>query len=119
MGGIITVILLNPSVLLVVILAGLSGIPAIAWIAGLQTQLQQSTTDEYRGRIFGTFGTTISLLSLVSSGLAGLTADIFSAKILIFVAALISIGAGFLAAFILQNSKEQEENQTGQVELPA
>jgi len=100
-------------------LAGLAGIPAIAWIAGLQTQLQQSTTDEYRGRIFGTFGTTISLLMLVSSGLAGLTADIFSAKILIFVAALISIGAGFLAAFILQNSKEQEGHQTAQAEIPA
>jgi len=119
MGGIITVILLNPSVLLIVILAGLSGIPAIAWIAGLQTQLQQSTTDEYRGRIFGTFGTTISLLMLVSSGLAGATADIFSAKILIFVAALISISAGFVAAFILQGSKEQEEHQTAQAEIPA
>ena len=119
MGALITIILLNPSVLFIVILAGLSGIPAIAWIAGLQTQLQQSTTDEYRGRIFGTFGTTISLLMLVSSGLAGATADIFSAKILIFVAALISIGAGFLAAFILQNSKEQEARQTGQAELPA
>jgi len=119
MGGLITVILLNPNILLIVILAGLTGIPAIAWIAGLQTQLQQSTTDEYRGRIFGTFGTTISLLMLVSSGLAGATADIFSAKILIFVAALISISAGLLAAFILQNSKEQEEHQTGQAEVPA
>jgi MFS family permease len=119
MGALITVILMNPSVLLIVILAGLTGIPAIAWIAGLQTQLQQSTTDEYRGRIFGTFGTTISLLMLASSGLAGLTADIFSAKILIFVAALISIGAGFLAAFILQNSKEQVGRQTDQPGLPA
>jgi MFS family permease len=119
MGALITVILMNPSVLLIVILAGLTGIPAIAWIAGLQTQLQQSTTDEYRGRIFGTFGTTISLLMLASSGLAGLTADIFSAKILIFVAALISIGAGFLAAFILQSSKEQEVPQTDQAGVPA
>jgi MFS family permease len=119
MGGIITVILLNPSVLLLVILSGLAGIPAIAWIAGLQTQLQQSTTDEYRGRIFGTFGTTISLLMLVSSGLAGATADIFSAKALIFVAALISIGAGLLAAFILQISKGPEEHQTVQAEIPA
>jgi MFS family permease len=119
MGALITVILLNPNILLIVILAGLTGIPAIAWIAGLQTQLQQTTTDEYRGRIFGTFGTTISLLMLASSGLAGATADIFSAKILIFVAALISIGAGFLAAFILQNSKEQEVRQTDQPGLPA
>jgi len=117
MGALITAILLNPGVLLMVALSGLAGIPAIAWIAGLQTQLQQSTMDEYRGRIFGTFGTTISLLMLVSSGLAGATADIFSAKILIFVAALISISAGFLAAFILQNSKEQEEHQTSRAEL--
>jgi len=119
MGALITVILLNPSVMLMIILSGLAGIPAIAWIAGLQTQLQQSTTDEYRGRIFGTFGTTISLLMLASSGLAGATADIFSAKILIFVAALISISAGFLAAFILQSSKEQEGHQTAQAEIPA
>ena len=119
MGALITVILLNPGVLLMVILSGLAGIPAIAWIAGLQTQLQQSTTDEYRGRIFGTFGTTISLLMLASSGLAGATADIFGAKILIFFAALISICAGFLAALTLQNSKEQGGHQTGQAELPA
>jgi len=59
------------------------------------------------------------LLMLVSSGLAGATADIFSAKILIFVAALISISAGFVAAFILQGSKEQEEHQTAQAEIPA
>jgi len=119
-GVIITAILLNPSVTMMIALTGLVGIPAIAWIAGLQTQLQQSTTDEFRGRIFGTFGTTISLLMLVSSGFAGATADIFSAKTLIFVAVLILIGAGFLAAFILHSSKEQEEEfQTGQAEVPA
>jgi MFS family permease len=110
MGAVIAAILVNPGILLLVLFSGLAGIPAIAWIAGLQTQLQQSTTDEFRGRIFGTFGTTISLLMLVSSGLSGATADIFGAKTLIFIAALISIGAGFLAGVILQGKKDVEAN---------
>jgi predicted MFS family arabinose efflux permease len=110
-GLIMLVMLFNPTVTVLVVGMGLVGVPAIAWIVGAQTQLQQVTTDEYRGRVFGAFGTTVSLLMLVSSALAGGSADWIGATVLLFVAALIYIGSG-LMAFVMLKQPAQIEKQS-------
>jgi predicted MFS family arabinose efflux permease len=102
-GAIIMVALAKPTVVVLVISMGLVGIPAIAWIVGAQTQLQQVTADEYRGRVFGTFGTTVSLLMLVSSAIAGGSADWIGASVLILISAIIYIISGLMALVMLKS----------------
>ena len=53
------------------ILFVLVGVPATGVAAGLQTLLQSSTEDRYRGRIFGALGTTQGLLILTGTLLGG------------------------------------------------
>ena len=101
--------LAKPTVTVLVALTGVVGMPAIAWIVAIQTQIQQATTDEYRGRVFGAFGTTASLLMLISSVLAGGSADIVGASMLVFVAAIISILSGLMAWILFAKSQQQSE----------
>ncbi len=101
--------LAKPTVIVLVALTGVVGMPAIAWIVAIQTQIQQTTTDEYRGRVFGASGTTASLLMLISSALAGGSADIVGASMLVFVAAIISILSGLMAWILFAKSQQQSE----------
>jgi len=80
----------------------LAGFPAIAWIVAAQTELQQATEDEFRGRVFGAFGTTVSLVMLLSSGLAGLSADFIGARALILAAGTIWLVSGMMAWFLMR-----------------
>jgi predicted MFS family arabinose efflux permease len=80
----------------------LAGFPAIAWIVAAQTELQQATEDEFRGRVFGAFGTTVSLVMLLSSGLAGLSADLLGAKALIVATGAIWLLSGMMAWFLIR-----------------
>jgi predicted MFS family arabinose efflux permease len=116
-GLIMLVMLFQPTVVVLVVGMGLVGIPAIAWIVGAQTQLQQVTTDEYRGRVFGAFGTTVSLLMLVSSVLAGSSADWLGATVLLFIAAGIYIISG-LMAFVLMKQPVLEPAQEKIISVP-
>ena len=86
----------------------LAGISAIAWMIAFQTMLQQNTTDEYRGRVFGVYGTTASLLMVVGSGLAGASADWLGATVLITASAIITIIAGLLAWVLFKPALIQE-----------
>ncbi len=96
-GVLLIIMLAKPTVLVLVVTTGLVGIPSIAWIIALQTSLQQATTDSYRGRVFGAFGTTASLLMLVGSVIGGASADLVGGSTLVLAAAVISILAGLLA----------------------
>ena len=98
---ILFIVLLKPTTLVLLIGMGVAGLQAIAWIVGLQTLLQQATVDEYRGRVFGTFGTTASLVMLIGSGLAGLTADLIGASVLLVIAAVFLCVAGVLGGLFL------------------
>ena len=53
----------------------LVGIPATALLAGLQTLLQTSAEDRFRGRVFGALGTTQALLMLAGTLLGGVSGD--------------------------------------------
>ena len=101
-SGILILVIINfPT--LAVVLPGLVlvGIPAIVSFVSVQTVLQQETEDAFRGRVFGAFGTTITLLMLIGSGLGGVLADQLGASFLMTTASIIYIVAGLLAIVLL------------------
>ncbi len=69
-------------------------------------------TGEYRGRVFGAYGTTASLLMLISSGLAGASADWAGATAQIFVSAVIYVVSGFLVWLLLKTTAQLESATT-------
>jgi MFS family permease len=73
----------------------------------VQTVLQQETEDAFRGRVFGAFGTTITLLMLVGSGLGGALADQLGASLLMNAASIIYIIAGLLAIVLLSQAGKE------------
>lgn len=108
LAGILILIIVNfPT--LVIVLPGLVlvGIPAIVSFVSVQTVLQQETEDAFRGRVFGAFGTTITLLMLVGSGLGGALADQLGASLLMNAASIIYIIAGLLAIVLLNQAGKE------------
>jgi MFS family permease len=63
------------SVLLTIVLFILVGVPGVGFSTSMQTLFQTLVADEYRGRVFGAFSTTLSLLSLAGMGFAGPAGD--------------------------------------------
>ena len=57
-----------PVLPLVLVLAGLTGVPAIGAMVSVNTLLQSCVLDRYRGRVLGTWGTTTSLAMLAGMG---------------------------------------------------
>ncbi|MCP5095570.1 MAG: MFS transporter, partial [Chloroflexi bacterium] len=112
MGLLLIVMVVQPTLIVLLVATGLVGIPSIAWIVAIQTSLQRATTDEYRGRVFGAFGTTASLLMLVSSVVGGASADLVGASALVLVAAIISIVAGLMAWVLITTPAPQESSAT-------
>jgi MFS family permease len=64
-----------PGFLPIVLLFVLVGIPGVALFTGMNALLQLAVADEYRGRVFGTYGTTGALLAIVGTVLAGALGD--------------------------------------------
>ncbi|HUS14558.1 MAG TPA: MFS transporter [Chloroflexia bacterium] len=65
-----------PSVPLVAVLFVVVGIISAGFGPSLNTLLQTRVVDEFRGRVFGAFDTTFSLLALIGMALAGFLGDI-------------------------------------------
>jgi len=55
-----------------VVLIGLVGLPAASYVTGLNTLMQETVEDEYRGRVYGTMGMTGAILQLSGTAIAGL-----------------------------------------------
>ncbi len=71
--GLLLLIMVNvPLLPLVLALVALAGIPSVAYAVSEQTLLQRSVADEFRGRVFGTFGMVLSLMMLLGMGGGGL-----------------------------------------------
>lgn len=72
------------------------GIPGIAFLTGMQSLMQAAAPDAYRGRVFGALGTTIGLLALAGTIVAGTITDRFGV-----VAVLTVQGAGYVLAGLI------------------
>jgi MFS family permease len=99
--GVLTLVMIAMPVMVVVLpLILLLGLPAMGSMIATQTILQQHTPDAFRGRIFGTFGTTITLLMFVGNAIAGFGTDIVGVTPMMNSAALIYVAAGVVAAVL-------------------
>lgn len=67
---------LFPSLPLVIALFVLVGLPGVGFSTSLMALFQSRVADAYRGRIFGAYGTTFSLLGLVGMVFAGTMGDV-------------------------------------------
>jgi Na+/melibiose symporter-like transporter len=64
-----------PGIVLGLILFVVVGIPGVGFATGVNTLLQTTVADQYRGRIFGALGTTQGLLMLIGTASAGALGD--------------------------------------------
>jgi Na+/melibiose symporter-like transporter len=84
------------------LLIGLAGIPSAGFGIGLMTMLQALTTDAYRGRVFGVYGTLSALLLLVGAVLSGVLGEHINVVLLLTVQGAGFIVAGSLGLMLLQ-----------------
>lgn len=90
-----------PIVSIALITAFLIGPEQIAAGAALQTLLQRSVRDTYKGRIFGALGTTGAVLSLLGGGLGGVLGTVLGVVPTLNLAAGLTIASGMLAWALL------------------
>ena len=83
-------------------LIAVAGLPVSALQAGLLTLFQTNVEDKYRGRIFGTYGTTVALLNLVGMGLAAVLGDPLGIVPVINVQGVAYVVAGMVGLVLLR-----------------
>ncbi len=82
----------------------------IGWITSSRTLLQVGTTDEYRGRVFGAYGTMSALTLLCGTGMASALGDVVGIVPLLDATAALYFLAGVLALVILPGGKLEQLN---------
>lgn len=111
-GTLVFIMVSFPTLYIAIPLMILAGPALIAWIVSLQTLFQQATADEYRGRVFGAFGTVNALLMAVGALLAGGITDVVGSAILMSIASLFYIFAGLIGWVLLSKPVKQMEMAT-------
>jgi MFS family permease len=81
----------------------LIGAPAIIMITGLVSLLQQATTDQTRGRVFGVFGAVYNGSSGAGMLTAGLLGDQIGIMPMLNLQAVLYLTAGATALLLLRN----------------
>ena len=104
--GVIDLLIVNyptfyPSILPAYVLIALVGVPAVGLITSMYTLLQVGSPDEYRGRVFGAWGTTATLASLVGMVLASTFGDALGPVTLLNLQGSGYVFAGVLALVML------------------
>ncbi len=94
-----------PGFTLALILFVAVGIPGVAMMTGMNTLLQSAVADEYRGRVFGTYGMTGALLALIGATLAGTLGDRIGAVTLLNIQGGVYVAAGLLVPALLRGAR--------------
>jgi MFS family permease len=90
-----------PSLPLALAISFLVGIPATASGAGVQTLVQTSVRDEYRGRVFGALGASGSFWSLVGASVGGALGETAGIVPILNLALALTIVAGIVVLALL------------------
>lgn len=106
-GALLLAIFNIPVLALDLVLIGLAGIPIVGLTVSLQTLLQNTTADRYRGRVFGAFLAVIALAQLLGMALASLLGDRLGAVLLLNLDGVLWIAAGILALTLLTGALRQ------------
>jgi MFS family permease len=120
-GTVIMAIISFPRSLLALLFMMIAGIAASAWFISSETLLQMGVSDQFRGRIFGTLGTTSALASLVGMGLAGSFAALIGLVPILSISGSLYIVSGLMAWFMLPKPFQAQPNKpaTADQDLPA
>ena len=87
-----------------------------AWLISSETLLQLGVSDQFRGRIFGTLGTTSALASLVGMLMAGALADLVDLVLILSISGGLYIISGLLAWMMLPKTLPSQINRPDTVE---
>ena len=110
-GVVILAIVSIPHSVLVLPLMAVAGVAASAWLICTETLLQMGTSDQFRGRIFGTLGTTSALASLAGMVLAGALTDLVGLVLILSISGSLYIISGLLACFLLPRTQRSQVDQ--------
>jgi MFS family permease len=109
-GIIILAVVSIPHSALVLPLMAVAGLAAAAWLISSEILLQMGTSDQFRGRIFGTLGTTSALAGLVGMLLAGALTDWLGLVPILCISGGLYILSGVLAWIMLPGTREVQPN---------
>lgn len=111
-GVVIWIIVNVPNLTLALVLVALVGFFVVGLFVVSQTLLQQDVGDDYRGRVFGAFGTTISLTTMIGLGFSSVLGDSLGPVLLLDIAGTLFILSAFIGLVMLRNARlKQEEPQ--------
>lgn len=110
-GIVIFAIISIPRSILVLPIMLVGGIAAAAWFISSETLLQMGVSDQFRGRIFGTFATTSALASLVGMGLAGMLTDLIGLVPILSISGSLYVASGILAWIMLPKPERAQPNR--------
>jgi len=94
-----------PVLSLAIALSAVGGVTSVASAVGAETVAQQSVSDEYRGRVFGSLGATLSLLSLAGAFVGGALGEVVGTVPMLNVAAGLTALAGVVVLHALRRDR--------------
>ena len=115
-GIVILVIVGIPHSAWVLPLMAAAGMAASAWLICSETLLQLGASNQFRGRIFGTLGTTSALASLVGMLLAGSLADLLGLVPILCISGSLYIISGLMAWVMLPRIQSSQADQPAALE---
>ena len=87
----------------------LISVPLMAWLISSQTWIQTYSPGEYRGRVFGAYGTFSALLALVGMAFASGLGDTLGISVTLYFGGAIYILSGLLAVVLLRGPNQPVE----------
>ena len=87
----------------------LISVPLMAWLISSQTWIQTYSPEEYRGRVFGAYGTFSALLALVGMAFASSLGDTLGISVTLSFGGAIYILSGLLAVVLLHGTNQPVE----------
>lgn len=101
--GVFFLLLFNiPIFYLTLIFTALLGPAMMGWLVSGQTLLQTNVAEQYRGRVFGAYGTTAAIAGLVGTGVASAFGNSATLVTLLNTGAVLYILAGIVALSVIQ-----------------
>ncbi len=104
-GAAILAMTYYPQLILVMILTGLMGIFVVGLVITLYTLLQVGAEDRYRGRVFGTLETVMSLAMLISMTLSSSLGDSLRVVPWMTISGALILLSGFVALLTLRQAR--------------
>jgi MFS family permease len=99
-------------ILVPLILFVVAGVPGVGVATSIITKLQTAVTDEYRGRVFGAYGTALALLGLIGTTVAGVLGDLVGIVFVLNIQVGVFILAGVLALVLLRDDRTSSQHTT-------